>query len=117
MSEPSTPPLHIEPPGAVSETIPAGQFKAKCLALMDRVNETGARITITKNGHPVAMLVPYEPEGRYPILRGSCKDEITIHDDYDLTRPTFDESEWIDGWNAKWDAILSPPGGDSTRET
>jgi prevent-host-death family protein len=38
--------------------IPAGQFKARCLQLMDEVQETGKEIIITKHGRPVARLVP-----------------------------------------------------------
>jgi prevent-host-death family protein len=40
------------------ETIPAGRFKAQCLALLDDVNRTHREITITKRGKPVARLVP-----------------------------------------------------------
>ena len=36
--------------------IPAGQFKAKCLAIMDRVQKTGESVLITKHGKPVAHL-------------------------------------------------------------
>jgi prevent-host-death family protein len=36
----------------------AGEFKAKCLELMDAVAQTGATIVITKRGKPVARLVP-----------------------------------------------------------
>jgi len=32
------------------QTIKASEFKAKCLALMDQVKETGDEIVITKNG-------------------------------------------------------------------
>jgi len=38
--------------------IKAGEFKAKCLELMDRVAESGEPIVITKRGKPVAMLTP-----------------------------------------------------------
>ena len=41
------------------ETIKASEFKAKCLGLMDEVARTGDSLVITKNGKPVAMLVPY----------------------------------------------------------
>jgi prevent-host-death family protein len=43
-------------------TIPAGQFKARCLSLIDQVNRTHQVITITKRGKPVARLVPLEVE-------------------------------------------------------
>jgi prevent-host-death family protein len=38
--------------------IPAGEFKAKCLKLMDQVARSGVPIVITKHGKPVAKLVP-----------------------------------------------------------
>ncbi len=40
--------------------IPAGQFKATCLQLMDSVLEKGVSYTITKHGKPVAQLVPVQ---------------------------------------------------------
>lgn len=40
--------------------IKASEFKAKCLQLMDEVNETNTEIVITKNGKPVSKLVPYK---------------------------------------------------------
>lgn len=39
-------------------TIGAGEFKAKCLQLMDEVNRQGIELIITKRGQPVAKLVP-----------------------------------------------------------
>ncbi len=39
-------------------TITATEFKAKCLAILDRVARTGERVTILKHGRPVAQLVP-----------------------------------------------------------
>lgn len=46
-------------------TVPAAEFKAKCLELMDRVRETGAEYVVTKHGRPFAKLVPYvEPKRR-----------------------------------------------------
>ena len=38
--------------------IAAGEFKAKCLALMEEVQSTRQPIVITKRGKPVAKLVP-----------------------------------------------------------
>ena len=45
-------------PKTVPSTISAAEFKAKCLELMDKVNETGTSITVTKRGRPVAILAP-----------------------------------------------------------
>jgi prevent-host-death family protein len=38
--------------------IAAGEFKAKCLALLDEVSQRHEEIVITKRGTPVARLVP-----------------------------------------------------------
>ena len=38
--------------------IPAGEFKARCLSLMDEVHSTRESVVITKRGKPVAKLVP-----------------------------------------------------------
>ncbi len=45
----------------VTRTIPAGEFKAKCLALMDELDESGGEIVVTKRGRPVARLLPVLP--------------------------------------------------------
>ena len=42
------------------DTVPAGEFKQKCLALIERVAATGAPIIISTYGTPVARLVPLE---------------------------------------------------------
>jgi prevent-host-death family protein len=49
-------------------TIPAAEFKARCLALIDRVRERGEPITITKRGRVVARLVPAGDEDERPWL-------------------------------------------------
>jgi prevent-host-death family protein len=38
----------------------AGKFKARCLAIMDQVLQSGEPVLITKHGKPVAKLVPAE---------------------------------------------------------
>ncbi|MDE0474243.1 MAG: type II toxin-antitoxin system Phd/YefM family antitoxin [Gammaproteobacteria bacterium] len=39
-------------------TIDASDFKARCLAILDRVQATGERIVILKAGRPMAELRP-----------------------------------------------------------
>jgi prevent-host-death family protein len=60
--------------------IPATQFKARCMRLLDEVAETGEPLVITKRGRPVARL---EPLVRAADLRGSAKvhlaDEEFVH--------------------------------------
>ncbi|MBI2835526.1 MAG: type II toxin-antitoxin system Phd/YefM family antitoxin, partial [Acidobacteria bacterium] len=46
----------------------ATEFKAKCLAAIDRVRERGEPIVITKHGRVVASLVPAGDEGERPWL-------------------------------------------------
>lgn len=48
--------------------ISAGEFKAKCLKLMDEVARTHEPVVITKRGRPVAMMVPVGPEEAAPLF-------------------------------------------------
>ncbi|CAN5507767.1 type II toxin-antitoxin system Phd/YefM family antitoxin [soil metagenome] len=48
----------------------ASEFKAKCLAVLDEVRDSGREVTITKRGKPVAKVVPVEEADS---LRGSAK--------------------------------------------
>jgi prevent-host-death family protein len=71
--------------------IPAGEFKSRCLALMDRVNETGEPILITKRGKPIAKLVPASssPDDVFGYMTGKVKivgdvvGPVTPLDDWD----------------------------------
>jgi prevent-host-death family protein len=44
----------------MDKMIAAGEFKAKCLHLLDEVAEQRAPLVITKRGKPVAKLVPID---------------------------------------------------------
>lgn len=58
-------------------TIAAGEFKAKCLKLLDEVAESGRPLVITKHGRPVARLVAL-PDPKRPLfgaLAGSVVEE------------------------------------------
>jgi prevent-host-death family protein len=61
-------------------TIPAGEFKAKCLALLDDVAQTNEKIIITKYGKPVAQVVPLDiiPEDKNNPLKNSILFENDI---------------------------------------
>jgi prevent-host-death family protein len=61
---------------AMAATIPAGEFKAKCLKLLDQVAEKRETLVITKHGKPVAQLVPM-PVKQTDIV-GSMKGSVTI---------------------------------------
>ncbi|MBP9726977.1 MAG: type II toxin-antitoxin system prevent-host-death family antitoxin [Gammaproteobacteria bacterium] len=63
----------------MKETIAAGQFKAKCLQLMNDVQNKHITLIITKHGVPIAKLAPIEAE---PInLYGALKGTATIEAD------------------------------------
>ena len=55
------------------KTIAIGQFKARCLGLLEEVRRKKERITITKRGVPIAEVVPVSlPKDRDPHpLRGT----------------------------------------------
>jgi prevent-host-death family protein len=44
----------------MTEKIPAGEFKAKCLQVIDEVQRLRMPVIITKRGKPVAKLVPLD---------------------------------------------------------
>jgi len=57
----------------MDKTIAAGEFKAKCLHLLDEVAQRRAPLIITKRGKPVAKLVPIEdkPVDIYGRMKGT----------------------------------------------
>lgn len=59
--------------------IGAGEFKAKCLKLMDLTEQKHETIIITKRGIPVAKLVPYTDTA--PSLFGFMKKSLKIKED------------------------------------
>lgn len=59
--------------------IGAGEFKAKCLGLMDLVNNQQQEIVITKHGQPIAKLVPFQ--AKVPDLCGFLKGSLKITGD------------------------------------
>jgi len=62
----------------VTKIMKASEFKAKCLAVMDEVAKTGETVVITKNGKPVAEVVPATKQ---KSLFGIWKDKIEIKGD------------------------------------
>jgi len=74
----------------MKQTIAAGEFKAKCLHLLDEVQQSRKEIVITKRGRAVARLMPVEEEK--PVIFGRMKGTIRILGD--IVGPTGE----------KWDA-------------
>lgn len=74
-----------------SRRIPAGDFKATCLKLMDRVKETGVEYVITKRNRPVAKLAPVTDEDLRPFV-GRSRGVITAARE-DLMAPVGEDWE------------------------
>jgi len=55
---------------ATHDTMSAGEFKTRCLRVMDEVQETGMEIVVTKRGRPVVRIVPVKPDERDDGLEG-----------------------------------------------
>lgn len=73
-----------------TKTIPAGTFKARCLAIMDEVQAKRQAVIITKRGKPVAKLVPVEQEK--DDIFGFFKGKGRIVGD--VVSPAFSPEEW-----------------------
>ncbi len=75
------------------KTVPAGAFKANCLAIMDEVKAKRETIVITKHGRPVAKLVPVNISGVDEIFGFfNGKGSITG----DVVSPVLSPEEWGD---------------------
>jgi len=72
------------------KTIAAGVFKAKCLAIMDEVQARKTTVVITKNGKPVAQLVPVE-EGEDSLF-GFYAGKLAIAGD--IESPSVPPENW-----------------------
>ena len=72
------------------KTMPAGVFKARCLAVMDEVQKKRETVLITKHGKPVAKLVPAgkDADNIYNFFAG--KGSITG----DVVAPALSLDEW-----------------------
>ena len=44
------------------QKIPAAQFKAQCLAVMDQVAASGRPVVVTKHGKPVVQIISIESD-------------------------------------------------------
>ena len=83
----------LRDPYAEPLRLPAAEFKAKCLGLMDHVRETGAEYIVTKHGKPVAKLVPYtepRPKSFFGFMKGTVlryeRPFDPIDDEWDINR-------------------------------
>jgi prevent-host-death family protein len=70
------------------QKIPAAQFKAQCLAVMEQVAESGRPVVVTKHGKPVVQITPVQSDedeifgfmaGKFRII-GDIENTIPISD-------------------------------------
>ncbi len=74
----------------------AGEFKAKCLRVMDEVKETGRPLVVTKRGEPVIKVVPIgngrkKKDNFFGRLEGIIE---IVGDPDDLVKPIFPLEDW-----------------------
>ena len=72
-------------------TMAAGKFKAQCLAVMDEVQARREPVVVTKNGRPVAKLVPLEEEDD-PLAAFRFPGKIEIVGD--IMTPVYSDEEY-----------------------
>ena len=72
------------------EEVAISEFKAKCLALLERVRQTKKPLRVTRFGKPVAEIVPASPEVAIEWI-GSMTDTVKILGD--IVSPVIDEKD------------------------
>lgn len=91
--------------------VKAGDFKARCLQLMDEVAETGDSIVVTKRGKPVARLVPATAAQGSLSRIGFFKGKLNLVDPNDRLESAWDdelEAGLADGLQRTAD-LVNPP--------
>jgi antitoxin (DNA-binding transcriptional repressor) of toxin-antitoxin stability system len=76
-------------PIPATQTINASDFKARCLEILDRLaDRTLERVTITKRGRIVGVLLPPDTEAdAVHHLHGFMRGSVAVPPDIDLTEP------------------------------
>lgn len=74
------------------EEIAISKFKATCLAVLERVRQTGRPIRVTRFGVPVAEVVPPSPPPRQSGWLGCMQGRVEIKGD--IIAPAVDPDDW-----------------------
>jgi prevent-host-death family protein len=74
------------------EEIAISEFKAKCLAILERVRKTKSPIRVTRFGQPIAEVVPPSPIDETTDWLGSMADSVEIVGD--IIAPVIEETDW-----------------------
>jgi prevent-host-death family protein len=76
----------------VMEEISISEFKAKCLAILERVRKTRKPVRITRFGKPVAEVVAPSPIKNRGEWLGRMKGTAKIVGD--IVKPASDPADW-----------------------
>ena len=76
----------------VVESVAISDFKARCLALLEKVRRTGRGLIITRHGEPVAEVLPPSPTRRDEAWLGSAAGTGKILGD--LIAPAASQGDW-----------------------
>jgi len=93
----------------ITRTIPAGEFKARCLKLMDEVAAKGEEIVVTKRGKPIAKLVRAEAVAPRKFEFGYMKGTAKVVGD--IVGPTFPDYEGTE----RWDRLMKQLAGEDKK--
>jgi prevent-host-death family protein len=74
------------------DTIPISEFKATCLAVLERVRRTGRPLLITRRGEPIAEVVPPGTAATGAGWLGAMRGTARIVGD--IVAPIVDAGEW-----------------------
>ncbi|MBI1779653.1 MAG: type II toxin-antitoxin system Phd/YefM family antitoxin [Proteobacteria bacterium] len=75
------------------DKISVSEFKATCLAVIERVRQSGQTVVITKHGRPVAEVIPVRAgEHRGRGFLGRMQGEFAVVGD--IVSPVMSEEEW-----------------------
>lgn len=74
------------------EEVAISEFKAKCLAMLERVRKTRKPIRVTRFGKPVAEIGPPSPAGERGNWLGSMAGTAEIAGD--IISPVIEETDW-----------------------
>jgi len=77
---------------AAAETISISEFKATCLARLERVRRTGRRLLVTKRGTPIAEVVPATVDRRAGGWLGSASGTGRLTGD--VVAPVVTPDDW-----------------------
>ena len=78
--------------GVAPDSVSISEFKARCLALIERVRRTGHPLVITRHGKPVAEVVPSSQSSANASWIGAATGTITINGD--IISPIAEPDEW-----------------------